>query len=141
MKESYPVTLILRQNGRVEVYSDFTFTNAFDMSPQNLFCVDIDHDNDFFYMKYLNLARENNEEQFIIRKVAIKWRTKIKFNYTVEVKHVEWTSLNSKFSNYFRLITKFINLSNYFIVAHRHYISVFNMRKDQWIGHYPLGGK
>ena len=120
---------MLRQNGRAEVYSDFVLTNLFDMSSQNLFCVDIDHDNDFFYLKYLNLAaaRESNEV-FVIRKVSVKWLTKIKFNYTVEVKQTEWTTVNSKFSNYFRLITKFLNVSNYFLVAHRNYISVFDMR-------------
>ena len=111
------------------------------MSSQDLFCVDIDHDHDFFYLKYLDLAKARiNKEVFVIRKVAVKWRTKIKYNYTEKVEHVKWTAVNSKFNNYFRLIRKFINLSNYFLVAHRQYISVFDMRKNEWIEHYCFSG-
>ena len=53
---------MLRKNGRVEVYSDFVFTHAFDMSSQGLFCVDIDQDHDFLYLKYLNLHYQQERE-------------------------------------------------------------------------------
>ena len=146
---------MLRKNGRVEVYSDFVFTHAFDMSSQGLFCVDIDQDHDFLYLKYLNLNSEKDSEvkakdergdenkalkkKFIIRKVSVKWRTRIKYNYTEEVKHDEWrTVANSKFSSYFKLYTKFVNMSIYYLVAHRNFISVYDMSESKWIRHLAV---
>ena len=52
---NYVVTLILRESGRVEVYSDFDYTFMFDLSSNDLLCVDINYDMNFFYMKYLDL--------------------------------------------------------------------------------------
>ena len=73
--------------------------------------------------------------------MSVKWRTRIKYNYTEEVKHDSWkTVADSKFSNYFRLYTKFVNMSIYYLVAHRNYISVFDMSEGKWIEHESIAG-
>ena len=134
---------MLRQNGRVEVYADFEFTHAFDMAPEGRMCVDIDHDNDFFYLKYLNASSKRGDEEskrFYICKVAHKWHSRIKYNYTTPVKYDSWRSVaHSKFGDYFKIYTKYINLSYYYFVAHRNYISVFDMSarngEGKWIHH------
>lgn len=76
----YVVTLMLRKNGRVEVYSDFDYTFAFDLSSENKVCVAIGHDQTFFYMKYWNQNAKPDapeREKFLINKVAHKWRNRI----------------------------------------------------------------
>ena len=66
--------------------------------------------------------------------MSVKWRTRIKYNYTEEVKHDEWrTVANSKFSSYFKLYTKFVNMSIYYLVAHRNFISVYDMSESKWL--------
>ena len=134
---------MLRQNGRVEVYSDFEFTHAFDLAPKDRMCVDIDYDKDFFYLKYLNKNSKPGDDQsirFYICKVAHKWRSRIKYNYTMPVKFDRWRSVtHSKFGDYFKLYQKYVNLSYYYFVAHRNYISIFDMSasngEGKWIKH------
>ena len=53
------MTLVLRENGRVEVYSDFEFTHEFDLAGDGRLCVDIDNDNDFFYLKYWQITKDS----------------------------------------------------------------------------------
>ena len=58
----------------------------------------------------------------------------------------DWrTVTHSKFSQYFKLYTNFFNFDIFYLVAHRHYISVFDMSKvsaekpkGDWVSHYRL---
>ena len=45
--------MVLRQNGRIEVYYNFEYIYSFDIMPEGLVCVDVDNDNDYFYLKYV----------------------------------------------------------------------------------------
>ena len=53
MNNFYHVTMVLRQNGRIEVYYNFEYIYSFDIMPEGLVCVDVDNDNDYFYLKYV----------------------------------------------------------------------------------------
>ena len=70
-KKIFNVTLVLRSNGTVQVYSDYEFTGTIDFSkekvvskdsdgktteePLGLYCVDIEADTEYFYFRCLNL--------------------------------------------------------------------------------------
>ena len=85
MNNFYHVTMVLRQNGRIEVYYNFEYIYSFDIMPEGLVCVDVDNDNDYFYLKYVterNFKAKQMKDKYIIRKVAHHWRSRIKYNYT-----------------------------------------------------------
>lgn len=146
-RKYYHVMLALRQNGRVEVYANFEYTHAFDLAPKKRVCVDIDHDNDFFYLRYLD-TREKDKigtkvNKFYTRKVAHKWQSRIKYNFTVPVKFDSWrTVTHSKIGDYFKLYTKCVNISYYYLVAHRNFISIYDMSsahgEGSWIRHQKI---
>ena len=54
------VTLVLRESGKVEVYSDFELSETFNLAFNNKhqICVDITADDTNFYLKFLNLSKE-----------------------------------------------------------------------------------
>ena len=51
---------MLRESGKVEVYSDFELCETFNLAFNNkhLFCVDITNDDSNFYFKFLHLNEE-----------------------------------------------------------------------------------
>ena len=51
----YQIGLVLRENGRFEVYSDFILVNQY-FNP-SLQCVDIETDFDQFYLKFVEADR------------------------------------------------------------------------------------
>ena len=136
------MTLILRENGRIEVYSDFEYTNAFNLSPLGRLCVDIENDHNFFYLKYWE-PEASKEKKFTVRKVAHKWRSRIKYNYTEDLPDEAWTTVaDSKFSKYFKIYKNFINFMYLFFMAHRNYVSTFDMSlnngKGKWVSHKKI---
>ena len=118
-------------------------TSEFDMSAQNFFCTDIEHDHTYFYMRYKNIGAKDDDpesEKEQIRRVAHKWRSRIKYNYTVPVKHEDWQALaQSKLHGYLKLYIQFVNVAIYYLVAHRNYISTFDMSakngRGSWKSH------
>ena len=60
-KKMFTVTMVLRANGEIEVYSDYELTEQGKPQKPNLFCVDIVADTEHFYMKYLKLDTVQNE--------------------------------------------------------------------------------
>ena len=119
------------------------------MAPDGRMCVDIDFDNDFFYLKYMNQNTTEGEDEFkrfYICKVAHKWRSRIKYNYTQPVKFDQWGAVaHSKFGEYFKIYTKYVNMSYLYLMAHRNYISVFDMSagngKGEWTSHFSISNK
>lgn len=116
----------------------------FDLSSKDLLCVDIDYDMNFFYMKYLDLKAEPElpeRDKFFIQKVAHKWRSRISNTLTDKVFNDEWKTVTaSKYSKFFQLYAKYLEVSIYYLVAHRNYISTFDMSanngKGKWVHHF-----
>ena len=89
---NYHVGLVLRESGRLEVYSDFMLVNVY-MDPE-LQCVDIETDFNQFYFKlvknsHLVTQEDTDVEQlnFEIRQVRHFWRNRIGFD-TSKVKSI-----------------------------------------------------
>ena len=132
------MTLILRENGKVEVYSDFELAETFNLAFNNkhLFCVDIQADDENFYFKFLDLnnskPKEPNmeapEPKYVIRTIQQAWRRRIAYKNTVATT-ANWTSLKMKNLNHFmRLYSQWETFMGHFLVAHRGYISVYNLK-------------
>lgn len=65
----FTVTLVLRSNGKVEVYSDYELTQESTCTDPNLICVDIVTDTEHFYLKYLRLDSDKNKLEYEIRQI------------------------------------------------------------------------
>ena len=89
-------------------------------------------------MRYKNIGAKEDAptgEKYQTRRVAHKWRSRIKYNYTVPVKHEEWSALaQSKLHGYLKLYIQFVNVAIYYLIAHRNYISTFDMSDNHGIG-------
>ena len=70
------MTLILRESGKIEVYSDFELCETFNLAYNNkhLFCLDVTADDTNFYFKFLNLNHEATNPdpenpKFVVRQI------------------------------------------------------------------------
>ena len=59
-KNMFTVTMVLRANGEIEVYSDYELTEQGKPRKPNLFCVDIVADTEHIYLKYLKLDTDQS---------------------------------------------------------------------------------
>ena len=136
--KNYQISLVLRENGRFEVYSDFMLVNEY-LNPM-LQCVDIETDFDQFVFKFVKNSHKVTPQwkykdlEFEIRNVRHFWRNRISFSTTTIKKHPEkWTWVTHKrIAKYFRLYTQILNFSIYMLVSHRNMISVYDIAKDQF---------
>lgn len=88
----YQVSVVVRENGAFEVYSDFSLVNEF-YNPQ-LECVDVETDFDQFYFKFVKNVGQITETSTVanldyeIRAVRHLWRNRISFSTMRPVKQL-----------------------------------------------------
>lgn len=135
--KKFQVALVLRENGRFEVYSDFILVNQY--SNPKLQCVDIATDFNQFYLKFVKnsdkVTAETNfcELQYQVRQVRHFWRNRISISTTKVKKNIaKWDlAIHRRIANYFRLYTQILNFNMYMLVSHRNLISIYDMTGTQ----------
>ena len=131
--------MVLRENGRVEVYSDFILVNhIYDPTFQ---CVDIEIGNSYFFLKHAvdsHLVTEQDDFdklEFKFRKVKMKLKNRIgpsTLNPENTLDFMEQV-IHRRAAPFYRMYTQMINFATFTIVAHRNLISMFNMGvNDRW---------
>lgn len=144
LKKNYQIGIVVRQNGRIEVYADFMLVNEY-VNPLYQ-CVDVDTDFNQFYLKFVkncekvNFGESEENLEVEIRQVRHFWRNRISVN-TSKIKkdaHCWKHVLHKRISGYFRLYTQVLNFQMYMLVSHRDMISVFDMsqganQNSEWI--------
>ena len=139
--KKYHVSIVVRENGRFEVYSDFMLVNQY--YRPNYQCVDVETDFSQFMLRFVKNSnkvslgthsKDGNEEgkcglEYEIRRVRHFWRNRISFSTSKVVPDDrKWRSVVQKrICNYFNLYTSILNFSMYMLVAHRNMISIYDM--------------
>ena len=146
--QKYQVGLVLRANGRFEVYSDFMLVNEY-MNP-TLQCVDIETDFNQFYLKFCKDSDQIHEKtpldtlQFQVRQVRHFWRNRISFNTTKPKKNAtSWDHiLDKRIAQFFKLFSSIVNFSTFMLVSHRNMISVYDTTQlssdAEWIDTFTV---
>ena len=137
--KGYMVGTVLRDNGRIEFYSDFMLVEEY--YRKNKPCVDIETDATIFYYKFKEKKKDefgNERIQNTFKKVKHFWRNRISMATGKKIKEGEkkWgIVLHRRIANYFKIYTTICNFANFILVAHRNMISVFDMNDPQkkWI--------
>ena len=95
-------------------------------------------DTESFFLKYLDLTVDENSSdarvEYEVRQVSHQWRNRIQFSYSklVELGR-DWDSCKLKtLSRYMKLYPKWLVYSNFFLVAHRGYISVQDLNTEDY---------
>ena len=109
--KKYQVAIVLRENGRFEVYSDFLLVN--EHYNHSLQCVDIATDFNQFYLKFVKNADSVTEDhtvdklEFEIRTVLHSWRNRISMSTSkVKKNTVKWDwVIHRRIAQYFHLYT------------------------------------
>ena len=142
--KSYHVGIVVRLNGRWEVYSDFML--VYDWQDPNVQCVDVETDFNQFYLKFVKNSMdvvknemkgiEKTEEsmiEFEVRQVRHYWRNRICFDTTKLKKkqHVWGIILHKRISWYFKLYSQILNYQIFMLISHRDMISVFKMTASE----------
>ena len=131
------MSIVIRENGGFEVYSDFMLVNEY-MNP-TLQCVDVETDFDRFYLKFVknvDLVNENTKLENLdieIRQVRHFWRNRISFSTTTVKRNTDkwhWVT-HKRVSRFFRLYTQILNFNMYMLVSHRNMISVYDMTTSE----------
>lgn len=135
--KKYQVALVVRENGRFEVYADFILVNEY--TNPKLQCVDIATDFNQFYLKFVKHAdrvtanTKLTKLKFQIRQVMHIWRNRISISTTKVKKNIakwDWV-IHRRIAKYFRLYSQILNFSMYMLVSHRNMISIFDMTGTQ----------
>ena len=109
--------MVLRENGRIEVYSDFILVNEY--YNYELQCVDIATDFNEFYFKFVadsHLVTPENAHQdnltFKVRRAPHFWRNRISFNTSREISAKKWNAvIHKRISGYFALYSQILIFS------------------------------
>jgi len=149
---NYHVGIVVRENGRWEVYSDFML--VYDYYDKVQQCIDVETDFNQFYLKFVknaHLIKENNkpvdfEHQFKgdvdkktndyweikVRQVRHHWRSRICYDTTKRNKDPKvWDIiLHRRIANYFKMYSQIMNFQLFMLVSHRDMISVYEMYGD-----------
>ena len=93
--KKYQIGVVLRENGRFEVYSDYILVNEY--YNHQLQCVDIKTDFNQFYFKFVensHLVTEDNADdtklKFVVRRVPHFWRNRVGFNTSKQTTAGSW---------------------------------------------------
>ena len=149
-KTKYQVGIVLRENGRFEVYSDFMLVREYQNS--QLQCVDVETDFNQFFFKFVKNSDQVSPAthsvnadgpglplRYDIRQVLHSWRNRISINTAEKLKyHDMWDYvIHNRISDYFRMYTQHLNFSNFLLVSHRNMISVYRKttspQDDGWV--------
>ena len=137
----YHVGLVLRENGCMEVYSDFIKVSDYHNALHP--CVDIETTTNNFFIKCVDnavLAKmsevdvEKHKNIFIYLKINHSWRNRIDISTAKEFfDDKKWDRiLDYRIASYCKLFTRHSNFSTFMLVAHRNFISVYDMRTNEW---------
>ena len=131
---------MLRENGRVETYSDFMLTDETTVEESQI--IDIETDFEYFYIKSLKdavqeeddaalIEKKNEQFEFEMRKIKHSWRNRVGYNTSQPVKNIDkwFLILHKRISRYFKIYTQVLNFSMYMIIAHRTILSIYDMSK------------
>ena len=130
--KKYQVGVVVRENGRIEFYSDFILVNEY-FNPYKQ-CVDVATDFNQFFLKFVTnskLLDENStvlDLEYEIRQVPHFWRNRLSYNTTKKMKSQQWGStIHKRIAGYFKLYSQVLNFGRFMLVSHRNMISVFDM--------------
>ena len=107
--------MVLRENGRFEVYSDFILVNEY--YNHELQCVDIATDFNEFYFKFVDKSHlvtptNTSDLNFRVRRVPHFWRNRIGFNTSKEISDRKWNAvIHKRISGYFALYSQILLFS------------------------------
>ena len=112
---NYHVGIVLRQNGRWEVYSDFML--VYDWYDKTMQCVDIETDFNKFYFKFVLDSHKYTEKvdveklEYNVRQVRHTWRNRICYDTTKHKKDTNiWDIiLHKRVANYFNIYSQILN--------------------------------
>ena len=148
----YTLGIIVREDGRFEVYSNFTLVYEYYNEKEQ--CIDVDTDFNKFYLKFVEnsdlitekskipskadtgFPEEDEEEaepiKFILRKAAHEWRNRISMSTSKLAQSVNvWNHIiDKRVSSFYKPYQHFLNFANLMLVAHRNMVSVYNMSAD-----------
>ena len=133
--KKYHVSIVVRENGRFEVYSDFMLVNEYTNPAYQ--CVDVETDFSQFMLRFVKNSHIVTDEtlkdelEFEIRRVRHFWRNRISFSTSKVVPDDrKWRSVVQKrICGHFNLYTSIMNFSMYMLVSHRNMISIYDMTK------------
>ena len=130
----YHVGVLLRENGRLEFYSDFIYTDM--CHNENKKCVDIESGDTNFYFKFKPQGAPLGEYHY--SKARQTWKNRLGPTTLKPMKLSEvdsWDQLmHRRFSNYVKLFSDMAIFSTYLVVAHRNLISLYCMGSlNAWI--------
>ena len=146
--EGYNIAIVVRQNGRWEVYSDFMLVyDWYDIAMQ---CVDIETDFNQFYLKFVERSHLIQSKvpieslKFNVRQVRHFWRNRICFDTTKHKKNPRvWNViLHKRIAYHFKIYSQILNFQTFMLVSHRNMISVYKMSQQdgEWQTHSLEGG-
>ena len=141
--KSYHVGIVVRKNGRWEVYSDFMLVyDWYDKAKQ---CVDVETDFRCFYLKFVNDSHLIHEKvpveslKMEIRRTLHIWRNRISYDNTKYMKkpNVWGVILHNRVARYFKIYSQILNYQMFMMVSHRNMVSVYKMtsEKQNWQTH------
>ena len=130
----YHIGVVLRLNGRFEVYYDYILVNEY--YNNQLQCVDVATDFNKFYFKFVKNSHlitdmiEESELEYHVRSVTHSWRNLVGFNTSKKTNTSTWDIvIHRRISQYFKLYSQVQIFNMYLLVSHRNMISVFCMTK------------
>ena len=139
-------TLVLRESGLVEIYCDFELIDCFNpvfTKGQYLYCVDIETDNENFWLRFVDLEKMKSEldkprpnhldairSATTVRRMDHFWQKSSNFAHLDQQSCASsmWEVFRLKnLDFYMRLYTQWENYQGYFLLSHRNYISVYDL--------------
>lgn len=144
--KTYQISIALRKNGAIEIFSDFNLASKyFDPSYQ---CVDIGTDYNQFYMRFVKVNKgkelqkkfEDYKDDSEIRQVRHFWRNQISISTSKIVSPQKWSLvLHKRVADFLNLFTSVVNFDTLMVVAHRNFLTVLPISEsDHAQGHYNI---
>ena len=135
------VSLLLRQDGRVEIYTDFIMVDEiYDHKRQ---CVDIESGNRCFYFKMVQDSHKVDEQaaqfsdlDFRYLSIFKHWKNRIgPSTISVDSTLDAWSEvLHERVAPFVKLYSSMTNFMTFMIVAHRNLLSLYDLGlKDNWV--------
>jgi len=106
--KTFMVGIVLRENGRVEFYSDFMQVDEH-YDPESL-CLDIQTDADLFCLRFAGPDGKPNNDTF--KKIPHVWRNRISMSTTRDIKrgYDKWpVVIHRRIARYFKLYSSIAN--------------------------------
>ena len=129
------VGVVLRENGRLEFYSDFMQVDEH-FDPAAL-CVDIQTDSDLFCLRFAGQPDpEGKGIHDTFKKIPHQWRNRIGLATSRDIKrgYDKWpVVIHRRIARYFKLYSSIANFQLFQIIAHRKMISIYDYHKKAFM--------